>query len=194
MKKKQNIGKKNYHMVNNFTNEIILNLLNGELHVRGLASKLNTNHVTIINKLRDFVADNVVDFKRKGKNKVYFLKKTIEAKNYALTAEFYKLNKTLRLYPILRHICENIQKNKEIKLAILFGSYAKGVATRDSDIDIYVESRDQNLKRALELLNSKLSVKIGTYNSAHPVIKEIEKNHVIIKGVELFYEKNKFFD
>lgn len=193
MKKKLSIGKKNYHMVNNFTNEIILTILNGELHVRGLASKLNTNHVTIINKLRDLVAENVLDFRLKGKNKVYFLKKTIEAKNYVLVAELYKLNKTLRLYPVLRHIGEKIQQNKKMKLAILFGSYAKGVADEKSDIDIFVETKDRDLKRQLEQLNSKLSVKIGSYDKSNPVIKEIEKNHVIIKGVELFYERNQFF-
>ena len=27
-----------------------------------------------------------------------------------------------------------------------------------------------------------------------PTIKEIEKDHIIIKGVELYYERNKFFD
>lgn len=193
MKKKLSIGKKNYHMVNNFTNKIILTILNGELHVRGLASKLNTNHVTIINKLRDLVAENVLDFRLKGKNKVYFLKKTIEAKNYVLVAELYKLNKTLRLYPVLRHISEKIQQNKKMKLAILFGSYAKGVADEKSDIDIFVETKDRDLKRQLEQLNSKLSVKIGSYDKSNPVIKEIEKNHVIIKGVELFYERNQFF-
>jgi predicted nucleotidyltransferase len=194
LKKKQNIGKNNFHMEINISNEIILSILDGDLHARALARELKTNHMTIINKLKELIDRNVMDFKQRGKNKIYFLKKTIEAKNHVFMAEIYKLNKALKTYPVLRKIIETIRNDKKIKLAILFGSYAKGVATRDSDIDIYVESRDQNLKRALELFNSKLSVKIGAYNSAHPVIKEIEKNHVIIKGVELFYEKNKFFD
>jgi hypothetical protein len=44
----------------------------------------------------------------------------------------------------------------------------------------------RNLK---ELLNSRMSVKIGEYDRSNPLIKEIEKKHVIIKGVEPFYEK-----
>lgn len=191
MKKKDNIGKKNYHMVKNITNEIVLLLSGNNLHTRALAKELNTNHVTVINKLESLMEENVVDFKQEGKNKVYFFKKSVEARNYVIMAELYKLNKVIRIYPALRKIIEAIKRHSKIKLAILFGSYAKGIAKRDSDIDIFIETRDRNLKKELQLLNSKLSVKIGNYNRANLLIREIEKNHVIIKGVELYYEKAK---
>jgi predicted nucleotidyltransferase len=178
-------------MVKNITNEIVLLLSGNNLHTRALAKELNTNHVTVINKLKSLMVENVVDFKQKGKNKIYFLKKSVEAKNYVIMAELYKLNKMIRIYPTLRKIIEAIKRHSKIKLAILFGSYAKGIAKRDSDIDIFIETRDRNLKKELQLLNSKLSVKIGNYNRANLLIREIEKNHVIIKGVELYYEKAK---
>lgn len=191
MKKKDNIGKKNYHMVKNITNEIVLLLSGNNLHTRALAKELNTNHVTVINKLESLMEENVVDFKQEGKNKVYFLKKSVEARNYVIMAELYKLNKVIKIYPTLRKIIEAIKRHSKIKLAILFGSYAKGIAKRDSDIDIFIETRDRNLKKELQLLNSKLSVKIGNYNRTNLLIREIEKNHVIIKGVEMYYEKAK---
>lgn len=191
MKKKDNIGKKNYHMVKNITNEIVLLLSGNNLHTRALAKELNTNHVTVINKLESLMEENVVDFKQKGKNKVYFLKLSVEARNYVIMAELYKLNKVIKIYPTLRKIIEAIKRHSKIKLAILFGSYAKGIAKRDSDIDIFIETRDRNLKKELQLLNSKLSVKIGNYNRTNLLIREIEKNHVIIKGVEMYYEKAK---
>jgi predicted nucleotidyltransferase len=191
LKRKDNVGKKNYHMVKNITNEIVLLLSGNNLHTRALAKELNTNHVTVINKLGSLMEENVVDFKQKGKNKVYFLKKSVEARNYVIMAELYKLNNVIRIYPTLRKIIEAIKRHSKITLAILFGSYAKGIAKRDSDIDIFIETRDRNLKKELQLLNSKLSVKIGNYNRANLLIKEIEKNHVIIKGVELYYEKAK---
>lgn len=191
MKKKDNIGKKNYHMVKNITNEIVLLLSGNNLHTRALAKELNTNHVTVINKLESLMEENVVDFKQEGKNKVYFLKKSVEARNYVIMAELYKLNKVIRIYPTLRKIIEAIKRHSKIKLAILFGSYAKGIAKRDSDIDIFIETRDRNLKKELQLLNSKLSVKIGNYNRTNLLIREIKKNHVIIKGVEMYYEKAK---
>ena len=94
----------------------------------------------------------------------------------------------------MRRIIEIIKKNEKVSLAILFGSYAKGSANKGSDIDIYLETTENKLKAEVESIDSKISVKIGKYNQDSLLIKEMEKNHVIIKGIELFYEKNKFFD
>jgi predicted nucleotidyltransferase len=93
------------------------------------------------------------------------------------------------MFSLLVQSIKNIQQNKKIGLAVLFGSYARGKANKNSDIDIFIETKDRKLKQELELLNSRLSVKIGEYDRSSPLIKEIEKNHVILKGVEPFYEK-----
>src|SRR3989344_3210641 len=119
--------------------EIVLELLKEENHIRGIAKILNINHMTIFRKIKELFRENVVDFKEEGKNKKYFLKKTIEAKNYIYSAESYKLNKVLRKYPLLRTIIEKIQNDKRISLAVLFGSYAKGIAKPSSDIDIFID-------------------------------------------------------
>jgi len=190
----RNFGTNLFHMEQNLASQIIAVLLGEELHARAMAKKLKTNHMTVARRLRDLVKKNVLDFRKEGKNKVYFLKKTVEAKSYIFMAELYKLNKAIKRYPELRRIIDTIQKNSKIKLAALFGSYAKGTATKSSDIDIFVETKDRKIKQELELLNSKLSVKIGNYDRSNKVIREIEKDHVIIKGVELFYEKSKFFE
>lgn len=174
--------------------EIITELIGKKEHIRGLAKKLKTNHTTILRKLKELSKENVLDFNEEGRNKVYFLKKTSEAKNYVFMAEQYKLTKILKKYPNLRNIFEKIQKNRKIKLAILFGSYAKKIAKKESDIDIYIEIADMKLKNELEKINLRLNIKIGKYNKDNLLIKEIEKNHIIIKGVEVFYEKYKFFD
>lgn len=173
--------------------EIVNYLLREESHIRKIAEKLNTNHMMVVRKVKELQKENILDFVREGKNKRFFLKKTIEAKNYAFITENYKLIKIIQKYPELRTLIEKIQKNNKVKLAILFGSYAKGIAKKDSDIDIFIETNNLNIKKKLQLINSKLSIKIGRYNKENRLIKEIEKNHVIIKGVELFYEKNKFF-
>ena len=41
--------------------------------------------------------------------------------------------------------------------------------------------------------NSKLSIKIGKFDTKSLLIKEIIKNHIIIRGVEEFYERVEFF-
>lgn len=177
-----------------YKSEIINELLKTPNHVRGIAKNLKINHMTVSRKINELLNDNAVDYRQEGKNKVFFLKKTTEAKNYAYATEHYNLLQTLKKYPYLRKIIESIQENKKIQLAILFGSYAKKIAKNDSDIDIYIETTDKKIKQDIELLNSKLSIKIGKYDKTNLLIKEIEKNHAIIKGVESYYEKNQFFE
>lgn len=178
----------------NYNIKIVEALLKSENHVRGLAKALNTNQTTIARKVQELYEDNIVDFKQEGKNKVFSLKKTLEAKQYACFVEIYKLLETLKRYPRLRRIVDQIKKNKKITLAILFGSYAKYTAKKDSDIDIYINTKNTRLKEEVELIDSKISLKIGKYDRDSLLIKEIEKNHVILKGAELYYEKNKIFD
>jgi predicted nucleotidyltransferase len=173
--------------------EIVLELLKAENHVRGIAKALNTNHMNISRKIKELYKENIVDYREEGKNKKYFLKKTSEAKIYVSIAENYKLLRVLEKYPSLRTIIEKIQNNNKVKMAILFGSYAKGLAKQDSDIDIYIDTEDKKLKHELEPIDSKLSIKIGRFDKDNLLIKEIIKNHVVLKGVEEYYGEVKFF-
>jgi len=179
---------------NNYNQRIVELLLKSENHIRGMAKALGTNQTTIARKVTELSEENIVDFKQEGRNKVVFLKKTLEAKQAAYDSESNKVIEILQKYPHLRRIIEEIRKNEKITLAVLFGSYAKGIAKKDSDIDIYIDTKDTKIKEEIEHIDSKISVKIGNYNKGSLLIKEIEKNHVIIKGVEAYYEKSKFFD
>lgn len=173
--------------------EIVNSLLGNERHVRGLAKELKTNHMLVFRKLKELYSENVVDYREEGKNKIYFLKNSSETKNYIFISENYKLNQLLKRFPDLRKIIEKIQDDNRIKLAVLFGSYAKSLVRKGSDIDVYVDTNKNEIKKDLELIDSRLNVKIGKYNKDNLLIKEIEKYHIIIKGVEKFYERNKFF-
>jgi len=181
------MSQKNYNML------VVENLLRKDNHIRGLARELNTNQTTISRKIKELLDNNVVDYKQEGKNKAFFLKKTLETKQFVHIVELYKLLETLKQYPKLRIIFEKIRQNNKFKLAILFGSYAKGTANKESDIDIYIDTKDAKIKEEIALLDTKIRVVIGNYDKKNLLIQEIEKNHVVIKGVEEFYEKNQFF-
>ena len=183
------------HMSQNYYKiKIVEALLKEENHIRGLAKELETNQTTIARKINELFNENIVDYKKEGRNKVYFLKKTLEAFQFVLITEHYKLVEILKKYPYLRKIFQEIIKNRKIKLAILFGSCARETATKESDIDIFVETGSRVMKEEIEKLDSRISVKIGKFDRESLLIKEIEKNHVIIKGVELYYEKVGFFE
>jgi predicted nucleotidyltransferase len=140
----------------------------------------------------DLREDNIVDFRMKGKNKVFFLKRTIEGKNAAMMAEIYRQSQILSRYPVLRMIFRNIQQMPEITLAILFGSYTKELAKSDSDIDIFIETTDSAVKKRVESFHSALSVKIGPFDRDSPLIREIINDHVIIRGFEAYFDKTGF--
>ena len=184
------------HMVQNKNNlelEIILVLLKNKSHLREIARTLNESHSTILRKINELVKENVLDYKKEGKNKVFFIKNNLKAKNYVYSAEIHKLNSLLRKHPELSIIFEDIKRNFSKGMIILFGSYAKGIPKKDSDIDIYLETNDDGLKNKIKAINSKLSIKIGKFDTKSLLIKEIIKNHIIIKGLEDFYERVEFF-
>ena len=73
----------------------------------------------------------------------------------------------------------NAEAHEEYSL-ILFGSYAKGLAHKESDVDLYLETKSQKVKEEISRLDSKLSVKIGVFNTNALLGQEIIKDHIII--------------
>jgi len=181
------------HVEQNLTNEIVALLLKEDLHTRAIAERLKSNHATVIRKLRDLTGDNIVDFRAEGKNKVYTVKKSLEGRNAAMIAEMYKQSLVVCRYPVLRGIVRAVQEMPDIPLALLYGSYAKGLATKGSDIDLFVETSDVRIKKQLELRHSSLSVKIGTFDTKDLLIREIIKDHIILRGVEVYFDKTGFY-
>ncbi len=169
--------------------DIIGVLLKSESHVRGIAQKLGESHSTVLRKLNHLKNEKVMDSKTEGKNKIFFLKNNLISKNYIQKAELHKLTKLLKKYPELSIIFEEVLKKTDERLIVLFGSYAKGLAKKDSDIDIYIETKSRNVKKVVEEIHSKINVKIGTFDTSSSLIKEIIKDHVIIRGIEVFYDQ-----
>ncbi|MEN7982625.1 MAG: nucleotidyltransferase domain-containing protein [Nanoarchaeota archaeon] len=180
--------------INNLELEIILVLIKSKVHLREISRILKESHSTILRKMNILLKENIIDYKEEGKNKTFFIKNNLKAKNYIYSAEIYKFSKLLKKYPELEIIFEEIKNKFSQEMIILFGSYAKGIAKKESDIDIFIETQDKKVKSKIEYINSKINVKIGKFDMNSLLIKEINKNHIIIKGVEKFYEKNKFFE
>jgi predicted nucleotidyltransferase len=174
--------------------EIILSLVKGKAHLREIARAINEPLSNVLRRVEKLKKENVLDYKQEGKNKVFFIKNNLNSRNYIYSAEFYKLSKLLSKYPDLGIILEDVKKNAPKGMIILFGSYAKGTAKEDSDIDIYIETTDNKIKNKVQELNSKLSIKTGKFDLNSLLIKEIIKNHVVIRGVEDYYEKTGFFE
>ena len=169
--------------------EIVNILAKSNSHIRGISRILGVNHMMVVRKLVCLEKENVVDYFSEGRNKVYFLKKSSEARSYFVMSENYKLVKLILKHPFLRDVISKIQKNNKIKLAFIFGSYAKGTETKNSDVDIYINCEDLNIKKEYSKMDSKFSIKLGKWDKKNLLIKESIENHILIKGGEIYYEK-----
>lgn len=178
----------------NYNYEILLLLLKKEMHGREIAKELHTSLTRVQSKLTELRNLNVVDYKIEGKNHIYFIKKNLNSKSLIINAENYKLTKLLTKHPELEPLFEDIIQKSKTNLIILFGSYAKFKEKEGSDIDIYIETINPKIKEEVQNIYDLISVKIGKFNAEDLLIKEIIKNHIIIKGGEIYYEKIKFFN
>jgi len=188
------VHNRNSNKNNDIGLEITLVLIKGKSHLREIARTLKKPHATVLRKLNDLVNMQILDYKIEGRNKVFFIKNNLNSKNYVYSAEIYKLSKLIEKYPELGVIFEDIKKSLPKLMIVLFGSYAKGIEKRESDIDIYIETANNSIKEKIKGINSKINVKIGKFDTTSLLIKEIIKNHVILRGVEQFYEKSRFFE
>lgn len=156
------------------------------MHIRRISTALGIVPSTIMRTLRQLQKENVVDFRREGKNSKYFLKDTPEARIYLYQTEHYKLLKIIDKTD-LRRIIKEIINNSSGELIIIFGSYANNTATKTSDIDIYIETGDKTLQRKLSEISPKLSIKYGPFRKDSDLGREIINNHIILQNVEKFY-------
>lgn len=165
--------------------EIIELLRKEQAHIRLIGKRLNLIPSTVLRTVKRLEDEKVVDFKVQGKNKTYFLKDTPESRIYLLMSEHYKLLKCLENQK-LRRIFKQLKDKTCGELIVLFGSYAKGSAKKDSDVDIFVETKNRSVRAELNAISDELSIKIGELNKNDLLSKEIIKDHIVIQNVEIF--------
>jgi len=130
-----------------------LALLKGKSHIREIARKLKTNQTSVKRRLDELYKQNIVDYRIEGKNYVYFIKKSLEARSFVIISESYSFILFLKKYLYLKGMIKKITEKENIDMAIIFGSYAKSIANKSSDIDLYIKSENLNLKKEIELID-----------------------------------------
>lgn len=104
-----------------------------------------------------------------------------------MTSNFISIEK-------IREKTAPIFRNYPVSKAILFGSYAKGNATIDSDIDLFIDTngklRGLDFIGLLEVLVNALEINIDLIDRSH-----IEQDSLIMQEIErggmVIYEKSK---
>lgn len=165
-----------------------------EIYGRELIGKINISQKNIALTLNSLEKHGILSSKIKGNSKYFFLnRKNPLIKEYILLTE---IENTLLFFKNNIKISQVFDKiDKKNKIMCIFGSYAKGIQKKDSDLDLLIIGKtDENeIKKIGELFNIKISIKKGSLNDFkelleknNPLMNEILENHIIISGYEEF--------
>jgi len=128
----------------------------------------------------------ILKSKIEGKNKYFSLNpENIKTKSYLLQAEIYQTDLFLEKYPQFKMFLKSLKTTAPI---IVFGSFAKFTADKDSDLDLLVIS-EKELKLPFHLLPFNLhqvnlteEAYLKALKEQEDLIKEIEENHIILNN------------
>ena len=156
-----------------------------------IAKKKKLNQKTVSNYLNKLEKEHILKSRMQGKNKLYFInlnnreviKNFIIAVEHLRTINFYKKN------ILIREIVEKIYKHIR-GTAIIFGSYTKNTNKQDSDLDILIigKCNEKEINNISKIYKREINFKIYSKLEQDTLIKEVIKNHIIIKNTEQFIE------
>lgn len=164
-----------------------------ELHVREIARLLKRSHTSVGATLKEMEVEGYVISKMMGRTKAFKLnKECIVVKELISLAENIVTITFIEKNPLFKRLKEEITDLSIKAGIILFGSYVKGYANDESDIDIFcLGDISKEHIDAITLLGKKYMKKINvkTINEEvfrdalekrDPLSKEIIKDHIIL--------------
>lgn len=185
----------------------IVNLLSQDIKrnftINGIAKSLKEHYSFVYRVVNRLIEDSVIVKTKVGK---YYLcslnlrnEKTLallQLSKIERKEEFYGVNKKLKL--ILKDFVRTTQEELKNNLVavILFGSFARGIATKESDIDVLlVGKKKPKVERIVKEIYAKYGREIAVITMTpkefrkqkeKPIIKEIMKDHYVLYGAENF--------
>lgn len=98
---------------------------------------------------------------------------------------------TTKIYSIdeIKEMLKDILSNTDVEKVILFGSYSKNVATKNSDIDFLIDSKGKlkglNFFAIIDMIKEKFDkdvdvIEISEINKNSKIEKEITKTGVVV--------------
>ena len=170
-----------------------------KLHARAMAKLLDTSHMTLLPHLRRLEEHKILNAEIIGKNKQYTLnKENILTKYYlAATEESATINYLMKNF-LIKKLAEHLDKLDFYMPLILFGSYTKGYANEESDIDLFAigklsQNQQEHLNKFETAYGKTINLKaVNTENfnvalrNGDILIKEVVANHIILCNPDPF--------
>ncbi|MGV8171425.1 MAG: nucleotidyltransferase domain-containing protein [Candidatus Woesearchaeota archaeon] len=156
---------------------------NRQLYIREVAKLLKIAPRSAQLTLYDLEKKGVLEAVPKGKITLFQLKPSAE--QYLCLAESYKKTSFL----VKHSLFDTLRLDADV--AIIFGSYAKGIEKKDSDLDIFIigDYNKASAKDFEQTFGIRLDIKNypkGSLKSTDFLIREVIKDHVILAGTETF--------
>lgn len=160
------------------------------IYGREIAKKLKMNQKTVSNILNQFEKEHILKFKTEGKNKYYYLNEFYPyLKELIQQLETQRKIDFLEKYKKLRELFLKLESRTQ-GILVIFGSYADFTSNKNSDLDVFVIGKIKDIGDLEDIYNIKINVvKLNNkdkVNKNDHMIKEIIKNHIILKGLEDF--------
>ncbi len=157
-----------------------------EFYLRQISKLAKLPLKTCQNVLARLEEERILKSKVEGKNKYFSLNlDNIQTKSYLLKAEIHKTDNFLEKYPQFKTFLKSFNTNVPI---IVFGSFAKLKAGKNSDLDILFLSKEEQ-KLPFHLLPYKIhqnNLSETSFKKAlmekETLIREIIENHIILNN------------
>jgi len=157
-----------------------------EFYLRQIGKLAKLPLKTCQNVLIILEKSKILKSKLEGKNKYFSLNlDNIQTKSILLQSEIYKTDIFLEKYPQFKTFLKELKTNTPV---IIFGSFAKLTADKNSDLDLLIIS-EKKQKFPFHLLSPKIhEIKLSetsfikALKEQEALIKEIEENHIILNN------------
>ncbi len=169
------------------------------LHVREIARDVGVDVKAVGIQLRRLENINVLSSIIKGRNKEYRLKlDNLLAKYYMILAETFASIRFLEKNFLIKRLMSETGDKLE-GTTVLFGSFARGEMTEESDIDLFIiSSRKPDagvIRETGSLFDREVNIKstdmkqfLNGLMDNDPLMMEVVSNHIVLKGIDDFCE------
>ena len=167
-----------------------------EFYVREVEKLIDVSPRTSLIHLNQLEDLGILKSYKKGKIKLYKLRNSYLSKEFLLLTEQYKKIEFIRKHLLMQEIMEKIEPFID-GLSLIFGSYAKGLERKDSDLDLFIVGKFDEVKIVEIGERYNLVINIQSYPKKifargigkDILIKEIFKNHILISGLNYFIDE-----
>lgn len=183
--------------------------LDRELTIHQIKKELKRSYHFVYDNVQELIKENVLNKKTRGHSTVCTLNLKNDKTSALLTLNSIEekehfFNNKKELKPLFNELIDNLTFKVDIFSILLFGSYAKGIETKQSDVDILIiaekKDKDNAISREIRALETKYGKEINqivinrkifkdmlSSRTELNVGKETLANHVILYGAEMFW-------